>query len=58
MNVGIIGAGNVGEALAGASVRAGHSVILSSDVRSETEAAAYMPPEGKDREGSSPSATV
>jgi 8-hydroxy-5-deazaflavin:NADPH oxidoreductase len=30
MNIAIIGAGNVGKALAGSSVRAGHSVTLSS----------------------------
>ena len=31
MDIAIIGAGNVGKALAGASVRAGHSVIVSSE---------------------------
>jgi predicted dinucleotide-binding enzyme len=30
MRVGIIGAGNVGRAIASAAIRAGHSVIISS----------------------------
>jgi predicted dinucleotide-binding enzyme len=40
MNVAIIGAGNVGSALAGASVRAGHPVTITSADPAETEATA------------------
>lgn len=40
MNVAIIGAGNVGSALAGAAVRAGHSVTITSADPAETEATA------------------
>ncbi len=37
MNIGIIGAGNVGQALATASVRAGHAVTISSRTAEEAE---------------------
>src|SRR4051812_29474329 len=37
MNIGIIGAGNVGLALATASVRAGHAVTLTSTTPNEAE---------------------
>jgi NADPH-dependent F420 reductase len=37
MNIGIIGAGNVGQALATASVRAGHAVIITSTTPNEAE---------------------
>jgi hypothetical protein len=37
MNIGIIGAGNVGRALATASVRAGHTVTISSTTAEEAE---------------------
>jgi 8-hydroxy-5-deazaflavin:NADPH oxidoreductase len=40
MDVAIIGAGNVGQALAGALTKAGHSVTLSSRKRGDAEAAA------------------
>lgn len=40
MNIGIIGAGNVGSALAEAAVRAGHSVTITSADPAATEAAA------------------
>lgn len=40
MNIGIIGAGNVGSALAGAAVRAGHSVSVTSADPAETDATA------------------
>jgi predicted dinucleotide-binding enzyme len=37
MNIGIIGAGNVGQALATASVRAGHTVTITSTTPGEAE---------------------
>ena len=37
MNIGIIGAGNVGQALATASVRAGHAVTITSTTSGEAE---------------------
>jgi predicted dinucleotide-binding enzyme len=37
MNIGIIGAGNVGQALATASVRAGHAVTITSATAGEAE---------------------
>jgi predicted dinucleotide-binding enzyme len=37
MNIGIIGAGNVGRALAAASVRAGHVVSITSTIAGEAE---------------------
>jgi 8-hydroxy-5-deazaflavin:NADPH oxidoreductase len=37
MNIGIIGAGNVGQALATASVRAGHAVTITSTTPGEAE---------------------
>ena len=37
MNIGIIGAGNVGQALATASVRAGHAVTITSTTAGEAE---------------------
>ena len=40
MNIAIIGAGNVGGALAGSSVRAGHTVTLSSKTPAHAEAKA------------------
>ena len=40
MNIAIIGAGNVGGALAGASVRAGHTVSLSAKNPAHAEAKA------------------
>lgn len=40
MNIAIIGAGNVGSALAEVSVRAGHSVTIASADQAETEATA------------------
>ena len=38
MNIGIIGAGNVGSALAKAAVGAGHSVTITSTDRAEAQA--------------------
>lgn len=40
MRIGIIGAGNVGKALAGSAVRAGHSVKISATTRQKAEEAA------------------
>ncbi len=40
MNIAIIGAGNVGRALAGSSVRAGHTVTISSSDRQDAQAVA------------------
>src|SRR6266540_4954913 len=40
MNVGIIGAGNVGQALAGSLTRGGHAVIISSTKPEDAKAVA------------------
>jgi 8-hydroxy-5-deazaflavin:NADPH oxidoreductase len=46
MKIGVIGAGNVGQALTKASVRAGHSVAISSAIESEAETVASEVGEG------------